>query len=124
MENAKQNDLIETLKRVLEIMHELETRKALYEELDALTLELQRAGFASADLEGQRLTLTDNFADSNTAFRPAFVRRYELKAEALEKALKREARAAKRSGDVIGGSKREDVAEALKDLAKRAGGES
>lgn len=84
----------ETLKRVLEITQELEVRKALYAELDALVLELQAAGFASVTLDGQRVTLQDNFAGGkNTVFRPAGVKRFEVTVEPEEKAAKREARA-------------------------------
>lgn len=85
------------LARILSINAELEQRKALYAELDALVLELQAAGFKSADLEGMRLELVDNFADGkNTVFRPAGVKRFEIDIEPVEKALKREAKNAKK----------------------------
>lgn len=84
------------LARVLEIQRELDLRKALYAELDALVLELQTGGFSSADLEGMRLELVDNFADGkNTVFRPAGVKRFEIKIEPVERALKREAKVRK-----------------------------
>jgi hypothetical protein len=91
MENVNQK-----LARILDIQKELDLRKALYAELDALVLELQAGGFRSADLEGMRLELVDNFAEGkNTVFRPAGVKRFEIEIEPVEKALKREAKKSK-----------------------------
>lgn len=67
------------LARVIQIQAELDVRKALYDELDMLTLQLQAEDFAGAQLDGFIVTLVDNFAVSNTAFRPAGVKRFELK---------------------------------------------
>lgn len=68
------------LKRVIELQAEIEVRKALYDELDKLTLELQAEGFKHAELEGLVVDLVDNFADGrNTVFRPAGVKRFEMK---------------------------------------------
>lgn len=68
------------LSRVLEIQRELDIRKELYAELDRITLELQESGFASAELDGLRIDLVDNFSEGkNTVFRPAGVKRFEIK---------------------------------------------
>lgn len=67
------------LARVLELQRELDVRKELYAELDRLTLELQAEGFVSEELDGLILELVDNFKSGNTVFRPAGVKRYELK---------------------------------------------
>lgn len=83
------------LARVLQIQRELDLRKELYAELDAIVLELQAGGFKSADLEGMRLELVDNFEAKNTCFRPAGVKRFEIEIETVEKALKRAAKAAR-----------------------------
>ncbi len=80
------------LKRILDITAELEVRKALYTELDALVLELQAEGFKQTDLEGFRVELVDNFLEKNTVFRPAGVKRFEINVEPLDKVLKREAK--------------------------------
>lgn len=80
------------LARVLQIQRELDLRKELYAELDALVLELQAGGFKCAELEGMRLELVDNFTEKNTVFRPAGVKRYEIEIETVEKYLKRKAR--------------------------------
>lgn len=85
----------EKVTRVLDLQKELDLRKALYAELDALVLELQADGFKSVDLEGFRIDLIDNFAERNTVFRPAGVKRFEIKVEALETIRKREARKVK-----------------------------
>ena len=93
------NDLVTKLARILDIQAELDARKALYEELDNLVLELRAAGFTSTDLNGMRMELVDNFAEGkNTVFRPAGVKRFEMDIEPTEKALKREAKAAKKAG--------------------------
>lgn len=93
------NILEQKLARILDIKKELDLRKALYEELDTLVLELQGAGFKQTDLDGMRIELVDNFADGkNTVFRPAGVKRFEIEVEPIEKAQKREAKALKKAG--------------------------
>lgn len=67
------------LKRVIDIQRELDIRKALYTELDMLTEQLQAEGFKHAELDGMILDMVDNFEKSNTCFRPAGVKRFELK---------------------------------------------
>lgn len=68
------------LKRVIELQTGIEERKALYAELDQLTLELKADGFSDATLDGLVIELVDNFADGrNTVFRPAGVKRYEMR---------------------------------------------
>lgn len=67
------------LTRVIELQAELDIRKALYTELDMLTVQLQAEGFVDAALDGFLITLVDNFAKDNTAWRPAGVKHYELK---------------------------------------------
>ena len=77
--NVKNIDNLK-IARVLELQRELDLRKELYSELDRLTLELQQEGFRSQEVEGMLLELVDNFADGkNTVFRPAGVKRFELK---------------------------------------------
>lgn len=90
-------ELNQKLARILSIQRELDLRKELYSELDALVLELQAGGFRSADLEGMRMELVDNFSEKNTCFRPAGIKRYEMEIEPTEKALKREAKAKARA---------------------------
>jgi len=72
------------LARVIELQAELDVRKALYEELDMLTIQLQSEGFKDAELEGQVITLVDNFEVNNTCFRPAGVKRFELKVKKVK----------------------------------------
>lgn len=67
------------LKRVIDIQRELDIRKALYDELDMLTEQLQAEGFEAAGLDGLTIVLVDNFAEKNTVFRPAGVKRFEIK---------------------------------------------
>lgn len=81
---SQNNKIKEKLGEVVRITEELERRKALYEELDNLTLELREAGFTAGDYDtgcGEILsiTLVDNFAEKNTQFRMAALRRYEIK---------------------------------------------
>lgn len=87
------------IKRVIEIQKELELRKALYDELDKLTLELKAGGFVSTDIQGLHIELVDNFAEGkNTCFRPAGVKRFEIEVEPLEKYQKRLEKKAKKAG--------------------------
>lgn len=69
----------EILARVISIQAELDVRKALYDELDMLTMQLQAEGFSDAEFEGLQIELVDNFAKGNTCFRVAGVKHYELK---------------------------------------------
>ena len=73
------SDIEAKLKKLLDLTEALEARKALYDELDQLTLELQAQGFDHAVFEGKDITLVDNFNVKNVVFRPAGVRRYECK---------------------------------------------
>lgn len=67
------------LARVLELQRELDVRKDLYTELDLLTMQLQAEGFKDAEFDGLLISLVDNFLASNTCFRPAGVKRFEIK---------------------------------------------
>lgn len=68
-------------KRALEITGELERVKALYAELDAITLQLVEMGCLAYDGKGWTVRITDNYESKNVVFRPAAVRRFELKAK-------------------------------------------
>lgn len=74
----------EILRRVIDIQAELNVRKALYTELDMLTLQLQADGFVSAELDGLLVELVDNFAKDNTVWRVAGVKHYELKTKKVK----------------------------------------
>lgn len=67
------------LARLIELQKELDFRKELYAEQDRIVLELQAEGFQTAEFEGMVLELRDNFAEGNTVFRPAGVKRFELR---------------------------------------------
>jgi len=89
--SPKLNTLIENsterkqlLKRIIRIQAELDIRKALYDELDMLTVQLQAEGFISAEMDGLRIELIDNFASGNTVFRPAGVKHFEVKVKPLK----------------------------------------
>lgn len=56
------------------ILSAVEDYKKLYQRLDEITLELQ-----GQELAGTGLALIDNFAEKNVVWRPAGVRRFELK---------------------------------------------
>lgn len=72
------------LKRVIDLQRELDVRKALYDELDMLTEQLQADGFQHAELDGLVIDLVDNFADRNTVFRVAGVKHYEIKIKGVK----------------------------------------
>lgn len=74
----------EILARVIQLKNELDARTALYDELDMLAIQLQAEGFKDAVLDGQIITLVDNFETVNTVFRTAGVKRFELKVKRLK----------------------------------------
>lgn len=84
-----------TLLRLLEIKAELDSRNALYEEYDKLVLELQKGGFSLAVIGEDAISLVDNFAESNTAWKSCGVKRYDIKIESVEKYEKKLAKRAK-----------------------------
>lgn len=62
-------------KRAKKILQQLEKAKPLYAKLDEVTLRLKLLGFK----KDEDLMLIDNFAESNTVFRPAAIKRFELR---------------------------------------------
>ncbi len=95
----------EVVNRIAAIKDQLELVKPLYEELDDLTEELLEVAEVNQTLktdDNRLVTLIDNFADKNTVFRSAAVRRFEaelLTADEMTKKLiaaeKKAAKAAK-----------------------------
>lgn len=92
------------LARVIQLKAVLDANKPLYEELDRLTLELKDVmGVGSLAINlteeetmymhnnemkflapNQVVTIVDNFAEKNTVFRPAGVKRFEASLETIE----------------------------------------
>lgn len=56
------------------LMSAVEDYKKMYQRIDEITLILQ-----GEDLSGTGLSVIDNFAEKNVVWRPAGVRRFELK---------------------------------------------
>lgn len=72
------------LQEVLQLKAEIELRTEAYEKLDAIAAELREQNFRVADLNGQTITLEDNFESKNTVFRPAGVKRFEFKVKKVK----------------------------------------
>ena len=101
------DDVSAKLQRVLEIKQTLDSVKPLYEELEQITLSLLTDaasihGYNHLQGFGHVFTIVDNFQEKNTVYRPAAVKRFELKVEteeeyqaSLEKALKKAEKAKK-----------------------------
>ena len=68
------------LEQAVRLRSKIEDAKALYAELDEVVAELRKLGFKSGMCEWNNFTyeIRDNFAETNVAFRPAAVRRFEL----------------------------------------------
>lgn len=75
------------LKRALIVQEALAKAKALYKEQDELTLKILSFGQKSWERHGHYFVLVDNFADSNTTFRVARIKRFDLKIEPLARYL-------------------------------------
>lgn len=80
--------------RLIEITKELEARKALYAEFDALVLELASEAFVSAVVGEVEVRLRDNFASSNTGWTAAAVKRFDIEIDTPERLAAKDARAA------------------------------
>lgn len=74
--------------RLTQIEDILEGCKPLYEEKDTITLQLNALVGTGPDksifVGDKVITVIDNFADKNTVFRPAAVKRIEAKVEGVE----------------------------------------
>lgn len=87
--------LDDIVSRIVEIKGILDDIKPLYEELDTLTLKIVAMWPLTREFNlpnEDKLIIQDNFAEKNTVFRPAGVKRFEsvIKTkEGLEKSAKR-----------------------------------
>ena len=82
----------EQWERVLTLLAALAAVKPLYAELDGHLLDLVAAGAMKyTNLAGERFALRDNFATTNTVFRPAGVKRWEAVPIVPAKASRRSA---------------------------------
>jgi len=72
----------ELAKRIIENEAKLAVAKAAYAERDALAEQAVAMGFKEhKTADGTVIVMVDNFAEKNVCFRPAAVRRFELKIE-------------------------------------------
>ena len=91
--------VVTTATRIIEIKKAIEAQKALYEELEGLVLALKAHIGTDNELSvgGQHLLIVDNFAEKNTVYRPAAVKRFDLKMVSFEDRVESEAKAAKKT---------------------------
>jgi hypothetical protein len=84
-ENRAKAKRIEKLAaRAVEIEIATTALKQLYRELDDITMELIEMGISSALVGGYQITIADNFAEKNTAFRIARIKRFDLKVDKID----------------------------------------
>lgn len=99
-ENMSQGTLTK-LRRLLEIKSQLEGIKPLYEEIDAINMELSETMAPGTIVVDSNLDtvhkFVDNFATKNTAFKVASVRRFDVTTETVEKYSARLEKLAKRA---------------------------
>ena len=70
----KQDAIGPLVKEALQVLEALDGAKELYKRMDEITLLLKGKNLAGTGLE-----MVDNFSEKNVVFRPAGVRRFELK---------------------------------------------
>lgn len=90
---------MEIVNRIAEIKGVIEKVKPLYDELDDLTVELGEVAEVNQTLatnDGRFVTLIDNFAEQNTVFRPAAVKRFDVELLTGEELQKKLAKAKKK----------------------------
>lgn len=85
----------EKLARLIDIQKDLDLRKALFAEYDLIVMSLAQMGFVKEFVGDLVLELKDNFADKNTGFTTAAIKRYEVEIITKELNAKREAKKAK-----------------------------
>lgn len=65
--------------RAIEIKQQLDAMKPLYDELDKITMQILESGRTIGETTKATVILVDNFEDKNCVFKPAAIRRFELK---------------------------------------------
>ena len=79
--------------RIVDLSSQIESMKPLYEELDALTLQLKnlvKEGVRVVDADTRySVTVEDNFAEKNTIYRAQAAKRFQAKVESAEEVDKR-----------------------------------
>jgi len=81
MPKRERSSTEEILDECFLILSQIEATKLLYKDLDALIAQLRDLGFEEGRTSNGIFRLVDNFKQTNTVFRPAGVRRFELKME-------------------------------------------
>lgn len=92
------NNLNSVLARLAEVQSALDLMKKLYEEKEALTMQLKELVPVGQEVShGDYIfSVVDNFAEKNTVFRPAAVKRFDLEVDSvLARHLKAEKEAEK-----------------------------
>lgn len=64
--------------RVAEIDEQLNKSKMLYKERDALIIALMQLNWKEIKFAGKHFQLIDNFEDTNTCYRMAFIQRFSV----------------------------------------------
>jgi len=77
------------IKRLLQIRAELKANKPLYAELDAIIVELSKKVKREYVVDGLKIEIVDNFETKNTCFRPAAVKRFDVKVTPVGKTKKK-----------------------------------
>lgn len=104
MQNPKEMTMTEMAARIAEIKTQLEAVKPLYDELDIMTVSLSHRMREENCTESmihaggdKYVEVIDNFAEKNTVFRPAGVKRFEAAVVTTEELEKRAEKAAKKA---------------------------
>lgn len=73
------------IQAALALLNKIQENKKDYEALDSLIQEFRSEGFSEIQTALGKLKLRDNFLETNTVFRPAGVKRFELVIEKEKK---------------------------------------
>lgn len=94
------NEVMGLVERIKDLKDQLEQVKPLYAELDDLIIELGEEVEIGETLktdDDRFVTLIDNFADKNTVFKVAGVRRFDVELLTAEELAKKVAKAVKKA---------------------------
>lgn len=100
MSNKNTVRAMEIVNRIAEIKTELDSKKPLYDELDELISELSDVAEVNQTLatnDARFITLIDNFAEKNTVWRPAAVKRFDIELLTGEELAKKNEKLAKKA---------------------------
>lgn len=79
MKKTNAQEIKKLAKEAAALLDKIESMKALYGQLDEITMKLVKSAGGAKALKANGIIIVNNFSDKNVVFRPAAVRLLELR---------------------------------------------